>query len=83
MYRPEFFTGVVFTAALSLGIQIYDFHTHVTTVEFQMSGIYSFEDCIHGYHSNISTSFVVCSQGIVKMLCLRHSRNSVVSILSA
>ena len=41
MYRPEFFTGVVFTAALSLGIQIYDFHTHVTTVEFQMSGLYS------------------------------------------
>ena len=41
MYRPEFFTGVVFTAALSLGIQIYDIHTHVTTVEFQMSGIYS------------------------------------------
>ena len=35
MYRPEFFTGVVFTAALSLGIQIYDNHTHVTMFEFQ------------------------------------------------
>ena len=41
MYRPEFLTGVVFSAALSLGIQIYDIHTHVTKVEFQMSGIYS------------------------------------------
>ena len=36
-----------------------------------------FWDCIYGYHRNSATSFVICSQGIVKMLCLRYSRNFV------